>query len=418
MFGIKTYLEKQIHKLIYPSFISNKSFPISSINSIQYYFLLFDIEKKLKNNNTQLFTFKFNHSAINTWRKLIPYMANNLGNWSTPELKPNNITTKLEKEVVEKMVNLYKADNQNLEGYITSGGTEGNIFSVWIGRKYLEQYMPKENMCLMRNDLTHYSVRKAADIAGIKDTIIPIDEKTWNTSVSGLEKLIQQLWKEGSRGFIIPLTLGYTVGGTNDDIDEIIVLTRKLKRKFKNIYFFFFIDAAFSGFTLPFTEKNFQPFRFREIQTFIVDFHKIAGVPYPASLILYRQNLRKLIEKEIPYLKQKDNTLLGSRSGIAAAACWITIHTYGSYGFKKEVENCIKRKNDFLKLIKSKFLGIDIKTENNSLIAAILSQNPLPQSFEQYYGIEPYNYQISFYNNQRNINKMCIIYKLFFLPRY
>jgi histidine decarboxylase len=274
---------------------------------------------------------------------------------------------------------------------------EGNIFSVWLGRKYLEQYTDRERICLLRNDLTHYSIRKATDVVGVKDFLIPFDDKSWSTSVIGLNKLVIQLYSKGLRGFLIPITLGYTVGGTNDDLKGIINCLTDIKTKYKDIHLFYWIDAALSGLVLPFIQKDFRPFNFPEIHTFIVDFHKFAGVPYPAGLILYRRSLRKLIEKDIPYIIQKDNTLLGSRSGIAAISIWTLINSYAFKGFKKEAEICIQRKNIFLDKLKRDYPDIKIRTNRYSVAACLIIKKSLPLDLRQKFGMK--SIKKSFLNN-------------------
>lgn len=416
MFGIKTYIKDQT-KRVFLSYHLGK-FPERAISPLSQKIFLYYLVKQLKNYSenvgiSALLT-KPNKIAVTTWQKLLPYIANNLGNWSTNSNKPHNIATQLEKEVILKMINLYHAEKENIEGYITSGGTEGNIFSAWIGRKYLEQYTDKNKICLLRNDLVHYSVTKAADIVGIKDCLIPLDEKTWSTNIISLDKLIIQLYRKGLRGFLIPITLGYTVGGTNDDLENIIRHLHKIKKGLKAIHFFCWIDAALQGLVEPFLNKRFKPFYYPEISTFIVDFHKFAGVPFPAGLILYRKKLRKLIEKDIPYLTQKDNTLLGSRTGIAPAAIWTTIHFLGRDGFNKIIFACLQQKQEFLVKLSRIEKDVRIITDKDSVAVAVITKNKLSSDFCQKYGLNQIKYHLTFENGKKIVR----LYKLFFLPRF
>lgn len=419
MFGIKTSLKNKLYNLEF--ILSNKDaikFPTNPISVLKIKWFLYLIKKELQNlkkwrSLSDLFCYP-NPIAISVWRKLLPYNPNHLGRWINRDIPPYKITGKIEKDLIYKMIDLYHADENKIEGYITSGATEGNIFSAWLGRKKLEQHMSIEQIILIRTDLTHYSIRKAADIVGIRDIVIPVNEDNWNMSITELEKSISKLWKKGIRGFLIPLTLGYTVGGTDDDTEEIIPLTRKLKDKFKNIYFFFWIDAALNGLTLPFIEKNFRPFNDEEIQSFVVDFHKFAGVPYPSGIILYRKDLRSLIEHSIPYLTETDNTLLGSRTGIAAVSTWITIQSLGKTGLREVLRACLERKKTVLNYIEDHYPEIKIISEKNSIQAALIVKKPLPESFSLKYGLQMIHYKIKF----KRQSKLLKIYKLFFMPEY
>lgn len=345
-----------------------------------------------------------NKIAVSVWQKLLPFNPGYLGILGASET---------EKNVIEAITDLYNERPKGISGYITSGATEGNIYSCWLGRKYLERFVKKEEICLLRTDLTHFSVRKGGDMIGVQEYIVGLSEKKWNMDIDSLSASIEDLHKKGYRGFIIPLTLGYTVGGTNDDLEKIAKYLSKIKKKL-NIYFFTWIDAALSGLTYPFIEKKFKPFKNKFIKTIVVDFHKFAGVPFPAGVILYRREIELLIRKKIPYLKEKDDTLLGSRTGISAVAIWATIQFFGKSGFRKIVLDCLMRKNDFIKMIKSQFPDAIIKTDSQSVHLAVIVQSALPKQFCEKYGLSLIKYKIKFKDKTENL----LMYKLFFLPKF
>jgi tyrosine decarboxylase/aspartate 1-decarboxylase len=345
-----------------------------------------------------------NKMAVSVWQKLLPFNPGYLGLLGASET---------EKNVIKAVIDLYHESPKKINGYITSGATEGNIYSCWLGRKYLEKYVKKEEICLLRTDLTHFSIHKGGDIIGVQDYIVGLNGKNWNMDINSLSVTIEDLYKKGYRGFIIPFTLGYTVGGTNDDFTEIAKYLTKIKKKF-NIYFFTWIDAALSGLTYPFLTKNFNPFKNKIIKTIVVDFHKFAGVPFPAGVILYRREMETLIRKKIPYLKEKDDTLLGSRTGIPAVAIWVTIQSFGKVGFKKIIFDCLKRKNQFINMIKSQFPDVIIKTDSQSVHLAVIVRSALPKQFCEKYGLSLIKYKIKF----KEKTNVLTIYKLFFLPKF
>ena len=278
------------------------------------------------------------HWAAAVWRLLIVFNPGNLGNWSIRGKKINNVTGKFEWSVLQMMLDLYRVKNKkNWEGYFTSGTTEANIYLAWLGRRRLqEQGIALEKIGLLRNSLTHYSLTKAADVVGVKDFELPIGNDWEGFDLSSLLYEVKKLKKKGYQGFLIPLTLGFTLSGTDDDIDEIIGNLSQWGKKNK-VQFFFWIDAALAGLVRPFVDDDFQPLNNPHISGMAVDFHKYGRVPLPAGLVFYRNNLRKLIEKPIAYLTEADSTLLGSRTGVSPVAVWAELMTSGRRDYQLQI---------------------------------------------------------------------------------
>lgn len=419
MFGIKTYIK---NKLYYPDFLfpKMKGFPEFSTSGLSIFARIYATELRLKNQKKHsgienLITYP-NKIAAFVWRKLLPYNPNNLGNWSIKGIVPNIETALIEKELIEKIVSLYRGQNENLEGYVTSGATESNIFSCWLARKYLEKKVPNGKICLIKTGLAHYSIAKSASIVGVESFETPLNDDTWSMDVENLRKTIKNLAKKGYKGFIIPLTLGYTVTGKSDAYISICNQISVLQKK-SGLEFFVFIDAALNGFVEPFLNTKFSPFSHPIIQTFLTDFHKFGFVPYPAGLVLYRGRLRSLIEKPTGYLEENDNTLLGSRSGISAVACWAVIHKLGKSGFRDLVRSNLKEKGKFIKTLGQISPDIRIITDPNSLGLGIMFNGieggKLPVKVEKKYGLYQSRLSLLFLNGYK---KICI-YKFFFLEK-
>ncbi|MCL5797595.1 MAG: pyridoxal-dependent decarboxylase [Patescibacteria group bacterium] len=413
-------VKKRISQILENDFFSEDTFPQYGTPRWKIDFRLNRIfselkERKLKNLIGELYNLP-NNLAVDVWNKFLPQNPNNLGNWSYKSLRNKKLfaTYQIEKEVILQIISLLNSKKESLEGYVTSGATEGNIFSAWTGRKYLQRKFKNEQICLLCTDLSHYSVSKSADITNIAKFTVAVDKSSWSMSLSSLNKLLLSLYSKGYRGFLIACTLGHTIGGTNDDIDGIHDLLENFKKERSDVDVFLSLDAALSGSTIPFIKPVFHPFSLKYVQTFIIDFHKFPGIPYPAGVILYRAQLRTLIEQETYYLKQKDNTLLGSRTGIASTAIWAIIQHYGKTGFQKIILESIKRKNKFLSELNSKTEGISIITDQNAVNAALIVKKPLPKSLCDKYGLYLTKYPITF-ENKKEIVKL---YKLFFLPEH
>ncbi len=396
--------------------LDNTSFPRYPLPSEIKDHIEKDIQLRFKGNSSngiigQLYLHP-NQAAISIWQKLIPYSPNNIGNWSHTANQPLHITAAIEHNLISKISNLLGTSSNVVGGYMTSGATEGNLYSVWIGRTFLEKTARHKSICMISNDLMHYSILKSADITNIPTFKTAVNINTWNTDITALISNIRQLYREGFTGFLLPLTLGYTVGGTNDNISEIIKRLRVLQKEI-SIQCFIWIDAAISGFTMPFLQSDFNPFLFSEIQTFVSDFHKVLGVPFPSGLVLYRRNLKKMIEKPIPYLSISDSTVLGSRTGISPVAAWFTIHTYGYKKLKNVMKQQLKKKSYILDHIRrATSQPLRVITDPYSLQAAIIVEKSLPTNICKKHGLRMIMYKILTTNGTKTLK----IYPLFFIP--
>jgi glutamate/tyrosine decarboxylase-like PLP-dependent enzyme len=384
MLGIKNKLINYSKKIIRQSVqLECKEFPDQSTSNLKIKINIFLLARKLAK-----FKNKFDIAHLHTypssivifaWEKLLPFNPGNLGNWSTLQTNQTYPTGYYEQLVIREMIDLYHGNTSDWEGYFTTGGTEGNLYSVWTGRKYLQNLkIDKSQICILKTSLTHYSIDKAADITNLKIITVGLND-FWSMDVEDLTKQIKKLSKS-FKGFLIPLTIGYTLTGTQDNILEIVTAIKNLKKNFPHLYFYLWIDAALSGLIEPFINNEFRPLEHPEIQTIIIDFHKFSGLPIPSGLILYRKNLRCLIEQPIDYLEQTDSTISGSRTGISPIAAWAYIHSYGKKGIKAIVEANLDTKQQFINN-HLHLKGVQIVNHSTSLNIGIILKDKTHQQY-------------------------------------
>ena len=414
MLGIKTFILKKINSN-FEKILKEKSFPKKSSSFIQKQLISWLITRKLKieNSDKQIQTpiSQFTHPLSREIRKkLLPFNPNNLGNWL--EEKPFHLSGILERKIIRYTINLLSGKQSELGGYLTSGGTESNLFIMWMGRNLLKKKLGVNQMIVIKTGLTHYSITKSADIVNIDITETSISLENWGMDPAFLEKTIKKEYKNGKRGFLIPLTLGYTITGSDDSIDKTGEIIAKLKTKFPDIAFFCWIDAAFSGIIKPFVEKSFSPFSHKYISAFLTDFHKFPAFPYPSGIVLYKKNLIQNIEKKVAYIGANDSTLLGSRSGVSAILTWYCLRMIGKNGFKKMIKESLKQKQIKIEEIKNKCSNIQIITQKNSVQAGIYSTNDKDKATLKKMGLEPTEQEISLSGKRKKV----LIYKLYFLP--
>lgn len=392
MFGIKTKFFQKINKFsintLSKDILQDK--PTSPIIMNMIIHQIISILKEQKKNNLNNFGHLISYpdkSVIMTWGKLLPFNPGNLGNWSIKSRAIEPKTTIVEQQLIKQLINLYHGNPKSIEGYFTTGSTEANIFSCWLGKKKLIKNGLKESqICLLKTRLSHYSIRKSADITFTKYFNVSLNSY-YGISQKSLIKTVQKLRLKNFHGFLIPLTLGYTLTGTNDNITATIKTIRYLKKEYPEYHFYLWIDAALSGLILPFVKEGFSPFKYPEVQSISADFHKLFGIPIPSSFILYSKPLRKLVEKEIDYLSQRDNTLLGSRTGIAPVASWFFLNLNGKKKIKQILNTTLKKKKIKIEKIIKKYPGVKVISSQYSLNAAIFSSALLKIKLAKQYNL-------------------------------
>jgi tyrosine decarboxylase/aspartate 1-decarboxylase len=168
----------------------------------------------------------------------------------------------------------------------------------------------------------------------LKPVYVPLNDE-YKTDVSKIEDLITD------NTMAIVAIAGTTELGLVDDIEKISEIAYS-----HGIYLH--IDAAFGGFIIPFLNKENSPrlkfdFECKGVSSITIDPHKMGRAPVPAGGIIFRHEeyLQKLAV-ETPYLtKDKQTTIVGTRTGASTAATWAVLKYYGREGYEKIVKDAI-----------------------------------------------------------------------------
>jgi glutamate/tyrosine decarboxylase-like PLP-dependent enzyme len=354
-------------------------------------------------------------SKRSLWMSFIGMKAalNNLGN--VYSIKKLDFSRKIEKEVIEWAKDLINVSSNKVEGYITSGGSESNLFLMWSGREWLKKHS-KGKILLIKTSFTHYSVSKAARILDINQFSVSINEESWGVDVLDLEKNILRLNKEGYFGFLIPVTLGYSSTGSFDQLEKVVQMVKNLQKNSK-IKCFIWVDAAMQGLPLSYLNEGFSPLKNPLVQGYLVDTHKLGLTPVPSGIMIYRKELRELIEQKIDYLSELDSTLLGSRPGFSALSIWAGLVDYPQNKLKNRFSYLNQQKEDWLKVFKNNFPKANIISNKYSLTVGIAITTSFPRlhkSIEEKYGLFPAKIKFS---NSSHKSKTLNHYKILFLSR-
>ena len=185
---------------------------------------------------------------------------------------------------------------------------------MWIYRNYfsIEFNATLKEISVVYSEDSHYSISKGINMLNINSIILKVDKNNRSIRLDSFQKKIKTAKKRGVKYFIVVMNMSTTMFGSVDDINEITKILDKAKANYK-----LHVDAAFGGFIYPFTnsESNYN-FKNLNINSFTLDAHKMLQAPYGTGIFLIRKNYMKYtLTKEAQYIKGKDYTICGSRSG-------------------------------------------------------------------------------------------------------
>jgi histidine decarboxylase len=235
--------------------------------------------------------------------------------------------------VLNWFAKLWDIEKDDMWGYITNCGTEGNLHGILVGRENLPDgilYCSKES---------HYSVLKAARMYRMD----AVEINTLSTGEIDLEhfeaKLREQLAIK-KRPVILNVNVGTTVRGAVDDLDGCIAALHAVG--YTEEEFYIHVDGALFGLMLPFiTAAPLVSFH-KPIGSISVSGHKFIGAPVPCGVVMTRKSHITKMSSNIEYLNSKDATIMGSRNGHAALYMWYRLARKGKSGLTADVEMCMQ----------------------------------------------------------------------------
>lgn len=238
-------------------------------------------------------------------------------------------THDFEREALMFFADLYKIPRNTFWGYVTSGGTEGNLYGLFLARELYP------NGVLYFSEDTHYSVVKIARMLHIPYRII----KSQENGAIDIQDLVENIQPNINQPAIISANIGTTMKGAIDDVDGIVQSLQQMGLK----YYYIHCDAALFGMMLPFI-KNAPDVDFtRPIGSVAISGHKFIGSAMPCGVVLTYKQYSQYISQKVEYIHSVDSTVLGSRNAITPLVLWNAIKTRGYRGFQQETLTMIAR---------------------------------------------------------------------------
>ncbi len=263
------------------------------------------------------------------YSELLPFLAYCANNVGDPFHDSNFLsnTHEMEREVIGLFADMMRLPRDDAWGYVTSGGTEGNMYGLYIGRE-----MFPDGIVYFSQD-THYSVVKIMRVLKARNIMI----KSFDNGEIDYDDLHESIRINRDVPVIFMANIGTTMKGAIDDVSKV----RDILDDLAITNYYIHADAALSGMILPFVDEP-QPFGFDAgFDSVAVSGHKMVGSPMPCGVALTRSDYVGRISRSIEYVGVLDTTLTGSRNAITPLMLWYAFQQRGLDGFHEIVSECL-----------------------------------------------------------------------------
>ncbi|MXW24790.1 MAG: histidine decarboxylase [Dehalococcoidia bacterium] len=256
---------------------------------------------------------------------LTPFLQYSLNNIGDPFHESNYAINSraFEREVIAAFANLMHLPAEAAWGYVTSGGTEGNMYGLYLARK-----LHPDGIVFFSQD-THYSVLKNLSVLNMRNIMI----KSQENGELDYDDLFETVRIHRDTPVIVMANIGTTMKGAIDDLGRVRAILEDLAIASHYIH----ADAALSGMILPFVDDP-QPYGFDAgIDSVSLSGHKVIGAPLPCGVVLTKREYVNAVARSVEYLGTLDTTVPGSRSGFTPLILWYALEHYGLDGLRRLV---------------------------------------------------------------------------------
>ncbi len=256
----------------------------------------------------------------------LSYSANNVGDPFHDSNFQSN-THEIERDVIRTFADLMHLPRDEAWGYVTSGGTEGNMYGLYLARE-----MFPDGVVYFSQD-THYSVVKILRVLKARNIMI----KSQDNGEIDYDDLRETIRINRDAPVIVLTNIGTTMKGAVDDVGKVREILDDLAITGYHIH----ADAALSGMILPFVDDP-QPYGFDAgFDSVSISGHKMIGSPLPCGVALTRAEYVARIARSIEYVGVLDTTLAGSRNAFTPLMLWYALQQHGLDGYREIVAECL-----------------------------------------------------------------------------
>lgn len=266
----------------------------------------------------------FDYSAL---LPFLRYCVNNVGDPFHDSNFGTN-THEIEREVIHHFAGLMRLPEDEAWGYVTNGGTEGNMYGMFLARELFP-----DGIVYFSED-THYSILKITRVLRTRNIMI----KSRHNGEIDYDDLHESIRINRDVPVIFMANIGTTMKGAVDDVSRV----REIFDDLAITRHYIHGDSALSGMILPFVDDP-QPHTFADgFDSISISGHKLIGAPIPCGVALTRKEYVARIARSIEYVGVMDTTLTGSRNGITPLMLWLAWERYGLDGYRTLVDGMIE----------------------------------------------------------------------------
>jgi histidine decarboxylase len=292
---------------------------------------------------------------------LQPFLELPLNNVGDPFVAGTNKTSSqaFECEVLDFWAELLNAPTDNWWGYVGNGGTEGNLYGLYLARE-----LHPNGMVYFSQD-THYSVSKNLHFLNMRNIMI----RSQANGEIDYDDLRETLRVNRDVPPIIFANIGTTMTEAKDDIGKIKSIIEELAIPSHYIH----SDAAMCGAFAPFLDPK-PNFDFADgADSIAISGHKFIGSPIPCGLVLAKRSNVNRIARSVAYIGNLDTTVSGSRNGLTPLILWAAMKQLGKEGLRKRAEASLQLADYAERALKN--IGIEA-WRNPQSITVVLPQPP------------------------------------------
>lgn len=248
------------------------------------------------------------------------------------------------------------------------GGSFANLYGLITARffKYPEvknegtQNLPQ--LKVFTSELAHYSIEKASIVMGIgRNNIIKVKTDSKGRMIpSDLDKKIEKSISESQQPIVVNCTLGTTVFGANDPVNEIAEICQKYG-------IWLHIDSCYGGSQLFLDEfRKEREFGLQHADSLAADQHKVLNIPQQSTIFLtkHKNIMESCNSTNAAYLFMKDKVLYdplldtGDRSiqcsrHLDIAKLWLYWRAHSTSGIQELVKHALENTKYLADLVKN-----------------------------------------------------------------
>ena len=261
---------------------------------------------------------------------LAPFLGISLNNIGDPFTAPTYQLNShsFEREVVSFFAELTRAPKDRWWGYVTNGGTEGNLYGLYLARELFPQ-----GIVYFSQD-SHYSVGKSLRFLNLRNIMI----RSRPNGEIDYDDLRETVRIRRDVPPIVFANIGTTMKEARDDVGQIRSILDDLAIENRYIH----SDAALCGGYAAYLDPR-PSWDFADgADSIAISGHKFLASPIPCGIVLARRAHVDRVAHAVAYIGSMDTTISGSRNGFTPLVLWYAIRTLGADGLRRRINHALE----------------------------------------------------------------------------